>query len=329
MAAASAFAFPQVTVAAVQCAPVFLDAEATVEIVRQRTAEAANLGAQLVVFSEAFVPGFPSWALVLAPVLQRDLAAALYHQALEVPGPLTSQLSMIAEESGVYLSVGVTERSRRSVGTMWNANLVFGPDGSLLNHRRKLVPTWAEKLVWSNGDGFGLGTFDTSLGRLGALICGENTNPLARFALINEGEQLHIAPYPPAWPTRPATASDNYPLAHAINLRSAAHSFEGKLVTVAASGLVDPAEVEAVTALDSRAGRDLAGAPPPVTAIVGPDGQPIAEPLIGTEGILLAEVSLGRAILEKQIHDVSGGYQRFDVFSFAVDRWRPHEDEDR
>ena len=170
----------------------------------------------------------------------------------------------------------------------------------------------------------------TGVGRIGVLICGENTNPLARFALIDQGEQLHIAPYPPAWPTRPADDAANYDLTHAIGLRSAAHSFEGKLFTVAVAGLVSPDEVAAIAALDPGSADDLGAAPLPVTSIFGPDGRPIVEPIVNkalrsdfaTEGTLMATVSLGDSIAAKQIHDVSGGYQRFDVFGFEVKRER-------
>lgn len=322
MQASNAFAFPNVTVAAVQTAPAFLDSDATLDIIETKTEEAVSKGAQLVAFSEAFLPGFPTWALVLPPTRQHDLTEALYRQAIDVPGPATTRLSEIASKHETILSVGITERSTRSVGTMWNANLVFGPDGSLQNHRRKLVPTWAEKLVWSNGDASSLIPFESGLGRVGVLICGENTNPLARFALIDRGEQIHIAPYPPAWPTRPVSDATNYDLSHAIGLRSAAHSFEGKLVTVAVAGLVSHEEIAAIAAIDSNAARDIDGAPSPITSVFGPDGRPVVEPLVGTEGTLMATVSLGDSISAKQIHDVSGGYQRFDVFGFEVDRQR-------
>lgn len=318
----AAFSFQPVTVAAVQTAPAFLDRNATVEIIAARTAAAAARGARIVAFSEAFLPGFPTWSLVLAPTLQHELTTQLYEQAVDVPGPTIDALGEIAAANEVVLSVGITERSTRSVGTMWNANVVFGADGSLLNHRRKLVPTWAEKLVWSNGDGEDLVAFATPLGRLGVLICGENTNPLARFALIDSGEQIHVAPYPPAWPTRRAGQEQNYDLSHAITLRSAAHSFEGKLATIAVSGLVGEEELAAIASFDPSASEDVKAAPLPVSAIIGPDGRPIGEPLVGEDGIVVETVSPHDAINLKQIHDVSGGYQRFDVFDFSVSRER-------
>jgi nitrilase/aliphatic nitrilase len=313
------FEFGTVRCAAVQAAPAFLDQAATLDLVARRTAEAAARGAEIVAFPEAFVPGFPTWALVLAPTDQHELTAALYRQAVEVPGPATEALAAIALEHSVVLSVGVTERSRRSVGTMWNANLLFDADGTLRNHRRKLVPTWAEKLVWSNGDGHDLQPVATRFGRIGALICGENTNPLARFAMIDRGEQIHIASYPPAWPTRRSSAPGGYDLTHAVTLRSSAHAFEGKVVTIVSSALLSAEELDAIAAIDASAAEDLRAAAAPVSMVVGPTGNPVEDPLVGSDGIVVCSIDLADAVHLKQIHDVSGGYQRFDVFSFGVD----------
>src|SRR5207247_8186506 len=139
----------------------------------------------------------------------------------------------------VFLSVGVTEKSSLSMGTMWNSNLLIDPSGLLLNRHRKLVPTWAEKLTWAYGDAEYLRVEQTRLGRLGALICGENTNTLARFALLAQGEQVHLATYPPVWPFRRPSKPSTYDLTEAIRIRSAAHAFEGKVFNVVASCILD------------------------------------------------------------------------------------------
>jgi hypothetical protein len=140
--------------------------------------------------------------------------------------------------------------------------------------------------------------------------------------MIDSGEQIHIAPYPPSWPTKKAGENGSYDLTHAITLRSAAHSFEGKLTTIAVSGLVGQAELTAIASLDPSASKDVEAAPPPVSAIIGPDGQPIGDPLVGVDGVVLRTVDLADSIPLKQIHDVSGGYQRFDVFQYSVNRER-------
>jgi len=204
--------FPAFRAAAVQAAPVFLDRDATLDKLEGLVAEAAGGGAQLVVLSESFVPAFPVWNIVLAPMDQHKFFRALYENALVVPGPHTDRIGSLARRYGVFLSVGVTERSAISMGAMYNTNLLFDPEGSLVNRHRKLVPTWAEKLTWANGDASDLRPVETELGRIGTLICGENTNTLARYALLAQGEQVHLSTYPPAWPFRRTGSAGNYDL---------------------------------------------------------------------------------------------------------------------
>jgi nitrilase len=168
--------------AAIQASPVFLDKDATIDKVGVLAGQAASKGAQLVVFGESFIPAFPIWNLVLRAVDQHSLFRELYDNSLVIPGPDVERLAEIARQSKIFLSVGITEKSPLSFGTLWNSNLLFDPKGDLINHRRKLVPTWAEKLTWANGDASGLVVSKCPIGRIGVLICDENTNPLARFA---------------------------------------------------------------------------------------------------------------------------------------------------
>jgi nitrilase len=317
---ASGDAFPRFRAAAVQAAPVFLDREATLDKLAALVAEAAAGGADLVVFGESFVPAFPVWNLVLAPVDQHPFFRALYENALPVPGPQTERLADLARRHGVHLSVGVTERSPVSMGALYNTNLLFGPDGRLLNRHRKLVPTWAEKLSWASGDASQLRPVETSIGRIGALICGENTNTLARYALLAQGEQVHVATYPPAWPFRRSAPAQNYDLARAIEIRSAAHAFEGKVWNVVASAVLDDEAIARVAAGDARAEELLRSAPAPVSLVLDPEGAVCAGPLAGEEGIVYADIDVARSIEAKQAHDIVGSYQRFDLFSLRVDQ---------
>ena len=280
-------------------------------------ADAGGQGAQVVVFGESFVPGFPLWALVHAPVDTHEFFRALCEAALDVPGPETERLAATARRHRVHLSVGITERSPVSAGTLYNTNLLFGPDGALLNRRRKIMPTWAEKLVWGQGDGEGLRPVRTALGSMGVLICGENTNPLARYALAAQGEQIHIATYPPAWPFR----RDNPPdYARWVELRSAAHSFEAKVFNLTAAAHLDAAAIDHLAGGDERAARLLHDAPSAPSLIVGPGGETLAGPLTGKEGILVADIDLGEALAHKLAHDVAGHYQRHDLFSLTLDQ---------
>lgn len=313
--------FTTIRAAAVQAAPVMFDTDATIDKLESLVAQAAAEGARIVAFGEAFVAGFPIWANVLPPVDQHDFQIRLVESAIEVPGPYVDRLSGIAREHGVVLSVGVNEVSPVSVGTVWNANLMFDPEGRLVNHRRKLVATWCERLVWSHGDGHDLEPVEVAGVRVGALLCGENTNPLARFALLAQGEEVHIAAYPPAWPFDRSDSRAEYDLAEAIRLRSAAHSFEGKVFNVVASTALDDAAVDLVARGDETVAKMLR-AKPTASMILGPTGEYLAGPLVGEEGILYADLDTRRRIVPKQAHDVTGTYNRFDVFGFTVDKTR-------
>jgi len=316
--------FPSFRAAAVQAASCFLDREATLAKLESLVAEAARGGAALVVFPESFVPAFPLWNLVLAPVDQHPFFRALYEQAVVVPGPHTERLAACARREGVHLSVGVTERSPVSMGGLYNTNLLFGPGGELLQRHRKLVPTWAEKLTWAPGDASQLRPVETELGRIGTLICGENTNPLARYALLAQGEQVHVSTYPPAWPSRRRGEGRNYDLTRAIEIRAAAHAFEGKVFNIVAAGALDRAAVEAIARVDPSVEEIFAGAPPPVSMVLDPSGELCSKRLEGEEGIVYADVDVAESIEAKQIHDIVGQYQRFDLFSLRVDQ-RPQE----
>src|SRR5262249_21435671 len=196
----------------------------------------------------------------------------------------------------LFVSIGFTEGTTTSVGCLWNANALIGADGTLLNHHRKLVPTFYEKLIWANGDGSGLRVCSTELGRLGMLICGENTNPLARFALMAEGEQVHISSYPPVWPTRPPEGPGNYDLAQAIRIRAGAHAFEGKVFNIVASSCVDQTLRHAIeTALGREPLRILERSPRGISVVIDPTGTPLGEALCRDEGVSMPRSTWPRA----------------------------------
>lgn len=312
---------PGLRVAAVQASPVFLDTPATMEKLRNLVREAAQEGASIVAFGESFLSGFPVWTNVLPPVDQHDFQVQMVRSAITVPGPEVDELAAIAGESSVTLSVGINEVSDVSVGTVWNANLIFGPDGRLLNHRRKLVATWCERLAWSHGDGYDLHPVHTSGANVGVLLCGENTNTLARYALLAQGEEVHISTYPPAWPFDRSDDRADYDLAEAIRLRSAAHSFEGKVFNIVAATALGDDAVAAVAG-DNEKIAALIRAKPTASMILGPVGQYLAGPLVGDEGILYADIDLEDRIIPKQAQDIVGTYNRMDVFSFEVNKTR-------
>jgi aliphatic nitrilase len=313
---------PTFKACAAHVAPVFLDSSATVRKACSLIAEAARGGAQLIAFPESFLPGFPVWAAVQAPILGHDLFARLAAESVEVPGAEVRLLRDAAREHGIHVSIGISERSPVSVGCLWNANLLIGPDGAILNHHRKLVPTFFEKLVWANGDGAGLQVSHTAIGKVGMLICGENTNPLARYALMAQGEQVHISTYPPVWPTRPSNQPGRYDIAAAIRIRAGAHSFEAKAFNIVSSGFLDAASLEALGPITREARETLETSPQAVSMVIGPNGEVVSDTLCESEGLLFHDIDVAHCVEHKQFHDVVGYYNRFDVFDLRVTRKR-------
>jgi aliphatic nitrilase len=237
----------------------------------------------------------------------------LVRAAILVPGPELDVVRRAAHRAGIHVVIGVNERSPISLGTIYNTMVFIGPDGTVLGRHRKLVPTWAEKLTWSGGDGSSLKVYQTEIGPLGGLACGENTNTLARFALLAQGELVHVASYI-ALPVAPP----DYDMAEAIKLRAMAHSFEGKLFTIVSCSTISTQIVSAMEAVVPDARKGLERKSAAFSGIIGPDGRIVGAPLIDDEGIVYADVDLGKCVAPKQMHDIVGHYNRFDVFKFAV-----------
>ncbi len=312
--------YPAYKVAAAHVSPVFMDVGATIDKACSLIREAAGNGAELVVFPETYVPAFPLWCALQSPIHNHDLFRALAANAIRAPGPELALVADAARENGVFVSLGFNEGTDASVGCIWNSNVLIGDDGSVLNHHRKIVPTFYEKLVWAAGDGAGLRAPNTRIGRLGMLICGENTNPLARYTLMAQGEQVHMSTYPPTWPTHDPGSSDNYDIEHAIKIRAGVHAFEAKAFNVVSSAFLDKDTRDLLAARDPDAGRILDGSPKGVSVVMGPDGKPVSETLKDSEGLLYANIDLSACVEPKQYHDVVGGYNRFDIFNLTVDR---------
>jgi nitrilase len=312
--------YPAFKAAACHVAPVFLDSAKTIDKAVALIEEASRAGASLVAFPESFVPGFPIWAALRAPIYNHDYFRALAREALQIDGPEIGRVCAAARRHGVHVSLGFTEGTDASVGCLWNSNALIGPDGSILNLHRKLVPTFFEKLVWANGDARGLRVVQTAIGRIGMLICGENTNPLARFTLMAEGEQVHISTYPPCWPTRPPAQSGGYDIKRAIEIRAGAHAFEGKVFNIVSSAFADRRFKDEIAAHDPALMDILENTPRSVSMVLDPSGMVIGKPLTDEEGIVYAEIDTAASVEPKQFHDVVGYYNRFDIFDVRVDR---------
>ena len=297
----------RVVVAAVQAAPVFLDRDATVEKASGLVEKAAAEGAGLVVFPETFVPTYPDWVWRSKPWDDgpAEWTARLIDQSVVVPGPATAALGEAARSAKAYVSVGVNEREAAGA-TLYNTQLYFGPDGALLGKHRKLMPTGGERLIWGMGDGSGLLVLDTPFGRLGGLTCWENYMPLVRAALYAQGIDIYLAP---TWDNSDVWVS---------TLRHVAK--EGRVFVVGVSPCLRGSDVPAdIPGRDAVYGGSDDWLSRGNTAIVGPDGQLLAGPLVEQEGIVLAELDVAEARTSRRQFDPSGHYARPDVFQLQVD----------
>jgi nitrilase len=304
--------FPKFKAAAVQTSPVFLNVEKTVDKAISIIKEAASNGAQLVAFPEVFVSGYPYWNWIMTPVQGSAWYEKLYRNSVTADGAEIGRLLKAAKENNIHVVIGINERGD-SYGEIYNTNLIIDNNGNLIGKHRKLVPTWAEKLTWTSGDGSSLKVYKTDIGPIGTLACGENTNTLARFALLAQGELIHIANY-----ISLPVAPPDYNMAEAIKIRAAAHSFEGKLFTIVSCSTISQEimdvlkdDVPNVEALLTRKNSAFSG-------IVGPNGAVVGEPLIDDEGIVYADIDLAKCIQPKQMHDILGHYNRFDIFDLRV-----------
>lgn len=289
--------------------------EAGLSLTRELTNAAAKRGATLVVFPETWIPGYPAWLDVCRDVALWDHApvkqvfARMADNSIEVAGDSGRALGAIAKEAGVTLVSGVTERVSAGVGrgTLYNTLLTFGADGTLLNHHRKLVPTYTERMVWGQGDAAGLVAVNTSAGRVGGLICWEHWMPLARQALHESGEDIHVA----VWPT-----------AHEmLQVASRHYAFEGRCFVIAAASLMRteslPSELEVHPDKASQPWALRGG-----SAIIAPNGKYVAGPVFEEACTLVADLDLTSVREESMSLDVAGHYSRPDVLTAMVDRRR-------
>jgi len=182
-----------VRAAAVQISPVLFSRDGTTEKVLDAIAKASKEGAQLVVFPETFIPYYPYFSFVQPPVLMGKEHMRLYEEAVTVPSPVTDAVSNAAKSYGIVVVLGINERDH---GSLYNTQLIFDADGTLVLKRRKITPTYHERMVWGQGDGAGLTVVNTAVGKVGALACWEHYNPLARYALMAQHEQIHCAQFP-------------------------------------------------------------------------------------------------------------------------------------
>ncbi len=298
-------------VAIVQQAPVFLDRAATLAKAVAAVEEAAAAGAQLVVFPEAFVPGYPAWLWRLRPgddmALTEQLHQRLLANAIDLSTDDLAPLRQAAREHKVTVVCGINERDAAfSRDTLYNGVVTIGPDGMVLNRHRKLMPTNPERMAWGFGDATGLKAVDTPCGRVGALICWENYMPLARFAMYAQGVEIYVAPTYDSGERCTATMQHIAREGGCWVLGSGC-AFQARDIAAALpdnAARLYPEPDEWINAGDS--------------VITAPGGKIVAGPLHASFGLLTAEIDLAKVGMAHRSLDVAGHYARPDIFQLRV-----------
>lgn len=290
--------------AGAQISPVLENADGTVEKVIRTIGEAARDGARLLVFPETFVPYYPYFSFVQPAATMGREHMRLYENAPTVPGPATDAVSQAARQHGIVVVLGVNERDH---GSLYNTQLIFDADGTMLLKRRKITPTFHERMVWGQGDGNGLRVVDSAVGRLGALACWEHYNPLARYALMAQHEEIHASQFPGSL-VGPIFAEQ-------IEVTIRHHALESGCFVVNATGWLTDEQIARITP-DPGLQRAIRGGC--CTAIISPEGAHLAPPLREGEGLLMADLDMDLIVKRKRMMDSVGHYARPELLSLNL-----------
>jgi aliphatic nitrilase len=296
----------RIKAAAVQISPDLSNGTGTVDRVCDAVARAAAQGVELAVFPETFIPYYPYFSFIVPPVSAGREHMRLYENAVEVPGPVTRQLAEAAARHSMVIMAGVNERDG---GTLYNTQLLFDADGTLAMKRRKITPSYHERMIWGQGDGSGFRAVETAVGRVGALACWEHYNPLARFALMEEREEIHCAQFP--------GSMVGQIFADQIEVTIRHHALEAGCFVVNSTGWLTKEQIESITP-DDKMRRVLSGGC--YTAIISPEGTPLCAPITEGEGMAIAELDPSLLIKRKRMLDSVGHYARPDIFSLLINR---------
>ena len=307
----------KVKIAVVQAAPEYLNVSESMKKVEALLKEAADKGAQLATFGETWFTGYPAWIDYCENYTSwdfkptKEVFAKTYENSLDIDGPEVRQIGKWAKTLNLSIVMGINEKvsSGPGNGTIYNSLLTWNEKGELANHHRKLMPTYTEKLIYGQGDGNGLQAVKTAAGRVGGLICWENWMPLARQTMHNSGEHIHVA----VWPK----------VHEMLQIATRSYAFEGRCFAVGVGQIMRVSDIPEQLSLPE----ELKNTPDKLllnggSCIVGPDGQYVMEPIWDKEGVFVEEVDLSRCIEEKMALDVTGHYQRNDVFTLNTTKKR-------
>ncbi|WP_088342986.1 MULTISPECIES: Nit6803 family nitrilase [Rhodomicrobium] len=294
-----------IRVAAVQLSPELERPGGTVDKVLAAIAEAGAKGVRLAVFPETFVPWYPYFSFIYPPFKTGAEHLRLYDNAVVVPGPVTDAVAAAAKAHAMVVVLGVNERDH---GTLYNTQLVFDADGAIVLKRRKITPTFHERMIWGQGDGSGLTVVETAAGRVGALACWEHYNPLARYALMAQHEEIHVAQFPGSL-VGPIFADQ-------IEVTIRHHALESGCFVVNATGWLSEAQIAAIAPDESLRGPLRGGC---MTAIISPEGVHLAPPLKDGEGLVIADLDMGLILKRKRMMDSVGHYARPELLHLVLD----------
>lgn len=294
-----------VRAAAVQLSPVLDNASGTVERVLSAIAEAAAQGATLVVFPETAVPYYPYFSFITPAVTMGAEHLRLYERAVQVPGPVTDAVGEAARRHGTVVVLGVNERDH---GTLYNTQIIFDTDGRIALKRRKITPTYHERMVWGQGDGSGLKVVDTAIGRIGALACWEHYNPLARYTLMAQHEEIHCGQYPGSL-VGPIFAEQ-------MEVTMRHHALESGCFVVNATAWLTEEQIASITPDPSLQKAMRGGC---YTAIISPEGRHLGTPLKDGAGMVVADLDFALITKRKRMMDSVGHYARPELLSVLLD----------